>query len=141
MADETDIRKALEKRLKNASGVPSNIAWENGSFSPSHTDTWLRTKLVPNTQRPGGVGVGVAQKHMGLFLIDCFVRQDKTTVGPANADNLALLVKSIFPYGLTIVENTLQVRIRFSERGPALDNAPWYLAPVTVNWYTYIGEG
>lgn len=136
-ADESYIRQALEKHLAAISGVPA-IAFENVPFDPSALNEYLRAKLIFIEQRPSAVGVGVKTLHRGLFLIDCFVRQEKTANGPARADEIAGTVRDAFSYGTILTEGGNQIRIRFAERAEGRDDAPWYFVPVTVEWYSFI---
>lgn len=137
MSNFSDIRKALEKTLAAIVGVPA-ISYENVQFDPSGKDSWLRTKIQVAAQRPAAVGVGVATKHEGLFLIDCFVRADTGASGAAAADTLAEQIQAAFTYGMVIEENGKRIVIRFAERTGAMNDAPWYFVPITVEWYCYI---
>lgn len=138
MADPIlDIRRALEKRLAGVSGIP-DIAWENAEFDPTDKNQWVRCVLSPLAQRPSAVGVGVKIRHQGLFLIDVFVRQNKTLAGTKTVDELAQDIQDAFSYGTILTENGNQIRVRFSERNQGLQDDPWYFVPIRVEWYSYI---
>lgn len=143
LTEFSPIREALEKTLKAIPGIPA-IAWENSGFDPENVngkpvDSWVRPKLIPTNQRPSAVGVGVATKHEGIFLIDCFVRMQKGRVsGPGPTDKLAQLVQNHFHYGKVIIENGYQIRVRFSERREERPDPPWSFVPVTIEFYSYI---
>lgn len=136
MADFSDIRRALEKTLAAISGIPS-ISWENTPMNPEAANSFVRAKLEVVEQRPAAIGVDVQTKHSGLFLVDCFIRADKTQAGPLAADELAEKVTDAFTYGLVITENSKRIVIRFAERRGAIVDPPWYFVPVSIEWYAY----
>lgn len=136
-ADFSYIRQALEKNLNSISGVPK-ISWENAPFDPQDEDQWLRATVIPTEQRPSAVGVGVKVLHRGIFLVDCFVRQSGNQAGPLAADELAQKVQDAFSYGTVLTEGGNQIRIRYAERSGAINDAPWYFVPVSIEWYSFI---
>ena len=134
MSDTQDIRRALEKKLDGIAGLPK-IAWENSKFNPDGQETWIRPNLTIFERRPASVGVNSAILYRGLFLLDCYGKQNK---GTDATDTLADTLLTNFAYGTILTENSKDVRIRFAERAGALKDDPWYYVPVTITWYAYI---
>lgn len=134
MADNLDIRRALEKRLGTMTDVPA-IAWENVDFDPKEEDSWLRVSYVPVEARETAVGAGAQVKNKGLFLVDCFVKKTAEG-GPADADALADLVISRFRRQ-TLTENGATVVCMYAERSQGIDESPWFFVPVKIEWFCY----
>ena len=135
MSTSQDIRKALEEVLSGATGLPATIAFENVKDDPSEQDTWLRAKLMISESQAAAVGAGNAVLWRGLFLVDCFAKQNTV---PAAADQLADSILDLYPYGLQITEGGTIINIRFSERAGAIQDDPFYFVPVTITWYAYV---
>lgn len=139
MSDTQDIRRALEQTLNNGSytGITNadDIAWENTAFDPTAKSAWLRPRLSIVEQKPSVIGSGNAVRWTGLFLIDCFTKQND---GTSIADDLADDVLAVFPYGTQITENSKIINVRFAERAAALHDPPWFFVPVTITFYSFI---
>lgn len=135
MSTRQDIRKALENIIDSATGLPV-IAWENVKEAPQEEASWIRSRLMISESKPAAVGAGNAVLWRGLYLLDCFAKQN---LGPAVADSLSDDILALFPYGTQIVENGITINIRFSEGAGAIQDDPWYYVPVTITWYAYVG--
>lgn len=135
--DLPNIRAALESRLNGVASVPS-IGWENTDFDPTGINSWLRTQLEITSQKPSAVGAGAQVRHEGLFLVDAFIRYQKTQGGPNAADALAQKIQDAFPYGTILTSGGARVYIRSAERAGARIDSPWYFVPISINWYCYI---
>ena len=131
-----DIRTALETAVSSVSGIPSadNRAWENVDFKPTTGTTWVRSTLLPGEQRPAVRGPNPQIEYRGLFRIDIFAPKDE---GAGDADTLADNIRVQFPPGSDFTNNGKTVRIRWSERGVADVDPPWYRVPVTISWYIF----
>lgn len=134
MSDFQDIRRALEKKLSDLSGLPV-VAWENVYTDPTGAGEWIRVKVNNTETRLSVVGADGVRRFNGLLLVDCFVKQNN---GTASADVLADKIVDAFPPGTQLVENGKIINIRYSERAGALTDNPWYFVPVTISWYAFI---
>jgi hypothetical protein len=142
---DVQIRSLLQGRLASLADAPP-IAWENQSFvvpdpapdDPADAALWLRPTLHFAGQTPetlfgqGSEGV----YDTGLFLVDCFGRQDG---GPEPIDALAASVRAwMRPKPPQLVGSSVRVVIERTYRGPGMDTPegepPFYMAPVTIVW-------
>jgi len=139
LTDRQDIRRALEQTLNNGSytGVTNadDIAFENLLFDPTGKDIWIRPRLSIVEQLPSVIGSGNAVRWSGLFLVDCFVKENTAT---ASADVLADEVLAVFPYGTQITENSKIINVRFAESFGAIHDPPWYFVPISITFYSFI---
>ena len=141
MSDKQDIRRALEQQLENGTytGITSatDIAWENVTFNPTAKSAWIRPKLIMSERKSASIGVNSANRFDGLFLVDCFVKQN--TGGTAALDDLADDILDQFTNGLVLTENSNRIHILSAEQtGGFVLDAPWVFQPITITFYTYI---
>jgi hypothetical protein len=128
------IRQAFNKRLIATGGLPE-IAWENRDFKPSG-DSFIQASFLPTQSRIANISQPLWIKHEGLSLLTIYT---KGNIGPVNADNYADNLLNSFYHGLILLEDNIEIRIRYSERGGGNNiSKPWYQVPVTVGWYSYI---
>jgi len=141
MTVNQDIRQALEAGLDALVGLPqevsgtNNIAWENRIFIRIEGEDYLRAILKTNSEKPASAGANSPILHEGLFLVDVFVDED---AGPFEGDALADLIKTGFAVGNEFTVNGKTVRIRFSEKGNAFNDPPFYAVPVVITWFAHI---
>lgn len=140
MSAVQDIRRALEQRLNAGAytGVTNStdIAWENTQFDPEEKEKWLSSDLrilsiIPATADSTGTEI-----YRGLYDVKCFIKQNSG--GTASLDLLADEVKSQFPKGLQLTENSEIINIRYSERSGFIKDNPWMFVNVQMTWYAYI---
>jgi hypothetical protein len=132
-----DIRAALENKLANTSGLPSGIAFENVSFSPTTGTSFLRTFYIPTSRRPAVRGLNPQQRYEGIFGVTAYAPEGN---GPATADSLSNTIIEAFEATTKISYNgdeTITVSIDYAERQQGLLDAPWYYVPVNIGWYCY----
>ena len=68
-----DIRAALENKLANTSNLPTGIAYENVSFSPTTGTSYLQTNFLPTLRRPAVRGLNPQQRYDGVFVVTACV--------------------------------------------------------------------
>lgn len=139
MTDTQIIRCTLEDRLNGGTytGITNStdISWENIKFNPIDKDAWIKSRFVVTEQVPSIVGAGNAVLWRGLYLIDCYVKENTAV---SALDVLADQVMSRFPYGTQLEESGKIINIRSTSRAGSIHDTPWYFVPVAVNWYAYI---
>lgn len=137
MSAFNDIRQALEIQIASVTGIPdaSHRAWENVRFTPVTGEAWVRMRLQPTSRRAAARGDQAQDRFQGLFIVDVFQPLDK---GPSIADTLADAICDAYNTQITLTRNTTTVRFDYSERSAGIPDAPWYMVPVFIAWYTYI---
>jgi hypothetical protein len=128
-----DIRRGLEQKLSQVSGIPS-IAYENISFDPTTGTSWVRPTFIPTTRRPAVRGSNPQQLYLGIFRVDCFVAEGN---GPSVGDTLANSIIEDFDATTDITFNSKTISIDYAEREEGRLSSPWYFIPVTIGWYVY----
>jgi hypothetical protein len=128
-----DIRRGLEQKLSQVSGIPS-IAYENISFDPTTGTSWVRPTFIPTTRRPAVRGSNPQQLYLGIFRVDCFVAEGN---GPSAGDTLANSIIEDFDATTDITFNSKTISIDYAEREEGRLSSPWYFIPVTIGWYVY----
>lgn len=134
MADDLNIRRALEQKLATVTDLPT-VAWENTSFQPDMGTPYVRPTIIWGGERKAAVGVDGQILSRGLFLIDLFY---PSGVGSAGQDAMASAIKEAFYPGLLLTEGGQRIHIQYSEREPSLIEDPWIQCQVTVSWYAYV---
>lgn len=139
MAEYTNIKRALEKRLATMVGIPATggvprVAWENTPFEIPKKLSWLRAVMTPISRETSGIGIGAPILTRGLFLIDVYVPDSK---GSKEADDISNDVINRFSHGLALTEASNQVIILKTRRLQGISDAPWYFVPIEVEWYTH----
>ena len=131
-----DIRAALEQQIATISGIPSsaNRAFENAKFIPTTGTAWVKMALVPVNSRPAVMGPAPQIRHDGSFFVTLHMPEG---TGPAGADALADAVRAAFTVDTGLTSGGTTVRFRYSERGVAVLDAPWYIVTVSISWYTF----
>jgi len=132
-----DIRAALENKLANTASLPSDIAYENVSFSPTTGTDYLQTFFIPTSRRPAVRGLNPQQRYQGIFSVNVYTPEGN---GPATADSLANTILEAFEATTKISytgDETITVSIDYAERQQGFLDAPWYYVPVSIGWYCY----
>lgn len=128
-----EIRSALEVKLNSISGMPS-IAWENVSFSPTTSQSYVKPRFFPTRREPAVRGLNPQMYYQGIFTIDCYVPEG---TGPSAADTLADTIIDAFEATTDVSAGTTTVSIRYAERGQGELDGPYFMVPVTISWYLY----
>ncbi len=136
MSAFNDIRQALEERVVQLSGIPdaNHRKWENARFDPPTGETWIRTTLIPNEQRPSARGDNALTRADGFLVVDVFIPENQ---GPAEADTLADTIRGGYTVSTVLTNNGTAVRFDYAERNEGSFDAPWYSVSVTIKWYAY----
>lgn len=140
MSSTQDIRRALELRLNTGSytGITNStdISWENRQFDPTAKTAWLRPRLQITEVIPATADVTTTERWVGLFTIDCFVKQN--TGGTAVLDDLADDVRGRFPKGTQLTENSKIISLRQTDKTGIINDPPYIFSRIAVYWYSYI---
>jgi len=128
-----DIRRGLEQKLSQVSGIP-DIAYENVNYDPTTGTSWVRPMLVPVSRRPATRGTNPQQLYRGIFRVDCFIAEGR---GPNLGDQLANSIIEDFEATTDITFNSKKISIDYAERGEGRISSPWYFIPVNIGWYIY----
>jgi len=132
-----DIRAALENKLANTSNLPSGIAYENVSFSPTTGTSYLQTFFIPTSRRPAVRGLNPQQRYQGIFSVNVYTPEGN---GPTVADSLANTILETCEATTKISysgDETITVSIDYAERQQGFLDAPWYYVPINIGWYVY----
>lgn len=128
-----DIRNALETQLSGISGVPP-IAWENVSYTPTTSTTFLRPSFAPLVRRPSHRGLNPQQYYAGAFFIDVVSPEGE---GPGAGLTIAQTLVENFESTSTLTANSLDICIREAMIERAYTQDAWFITPVVIDWYTY----
>lgn len=134
------IEDALLARLGALVTTPvCSFAWPSVEFTPAVGVPYLEPQVMPNRTDEAGLGVGVAERHFGLFQVTVYAPGNE---GAAAGSELADQVIAHFPRGTVIAGSGVRVRIGafnggsgvpyrsrgFSEKG-------WYVVAVTIPYW------
>lgn len=135
MADETaNIRTAFETLLSDITDIPA-IAWENVSFDPDNTNSYVKPRLVPVMREPAARGLNPQLLYRGYFLVECCVPKGK---GPSAGDDLAAKILEEFEATTDIGPNAdTKIHIEYAERDLAEDIGAYYCVPVRIGYQLY----
>lgn len=130
------IRQAFEVELNSATGLPTQIAWENVTFEPTTGTSYMRPKLVPIERIPSSLGDNFLNFYRGIYEIMVYCPKGN---GPSTADDFADRLLEVFDPPKTLTVDDVQVQVRFAEReqGMSLEDSPFYYIPVVITWFCY----
>ena len=128
-----NIRVVMETTLSNIVGIP-DIAWENLTFTPTTTESFVKPRLIPTIRRPAVQGSNPQMYYQGIYRVDCFVPEG---LGPAAADDLADLVIEAFEAATDLSVSGTIVSIRYAEREQGIVDNGHFVIPVNIGWYIY----
>lgn len=131
-----NIRGALQTRLASVTGIPT-IAYEDRRYTPVPGTPFIEAILIPISGRPQTMGDDPLLLHEGTFQIACVYPAGK---GTGKAEAMADTIKGFFKVKDVLTLNGDSVRIRYSERVRALEEADWLRVPVSIGWYLYSPE-
>ena len=127
------IRAALESRLAAwaaAQNPPIPVAWTNDRKALPAGEH-LRAFLLPAETRAPDLA-GNMRSYRGVFQVSVFTR---TGTGPARAETLAQALDDLFPVGLHLVREGLNVRtLTPLAPRPAVPESDWYSVPVDCRY-------
>lgn len=130
-----DIRVALENHLATTSPALPSVAWPNVPFKPTHGTAYLRAQFIPVTRRPVVVGPSPEQRYSGLFMVDVYTPDDNgAAAGMAYADQ----IMTRFNGSDAVTTTNVVVRLEYSEAKMPLHEAPFYVIPVEIGWYSFV---
>jgi len=133
MSVYSEIRATFEKTLSDTTGIPT-VAWENVSFNPDSTQSYLKVRMVPTRREPAVRGRNPQMYYQGYFLVECGVPEGS---GPSVGDDLADLIMTTFDATDDITYNSTTLHIRYSERDLGTQEGSHYCVPVRVGFYLY----
>lgn len=137
-----EIRKALETRLLTVAGITlTDVAWDNFKFDPAsrlnasdpaNSTPFYRCSLRPLSSRRTTLDTGMLNR--GLLLVDVFYPEGfGASLAEAKAD---AIIDKFQPEDI-LTENSKQIRVRYSERAGGIVDAPWFMIPITISWYSF----
>lgn len=134
MIDNKEVRAALEMALVEIPGLPDedNRSFENMNFEPNSGITWVRSFLIPLTERISSLSSNNIIIGRGLYQVDINI---PTGSGTAEADELADKIKNTFKPGFRFTNSNTNVIISYAERQSGFTDGAWYRVPVTISWY------
>ena len=133
MAVYDDIRATFEVNLAAVSGIP-DIAWENVSFSPTTSQSYVQPRLVPTRREPAVRGQNPQMYYQGYFLVNCYTPEGE---GPNASDLLADSIIDAFEATTDISHSGTTLSIRYAERDLGTQEGGHYCVPVRIGWYLY----
>jgi len=129
----TEMRSALQGRLNSLSGLP-DVAWENIVFKPTTGTPFVSTLVIPTKRSPAVAGANPSQRYDGIFRVDVIYPEGN---GPKDADEMADSIIEHMDASIDIVTPGVTVRIDSATRGQGVVDSPWYIIPVSINFYAY----
>ena len=131
----TDIRGALQNRLKSVTGISSSeISRQGHPFVPTTGSRFFTCAVIPGSGRPATLGSAHLIWHIGTFEVNVVYPSGS---GTGQAESVADTIKSYFTADTVLTQGTTKVRIRYSERRPVIEDSVWVRVPVRIGWYLY----
>lgn len=131
-----DIRAAFEVKLAAISGLP-DVAWENVSFNPDTSSSYVKPRMVPTVREPAVRGLNPQIYYQGYFLVECCVPEG---TGPSEADALADTIIEAFEATTDISHNGTITSIRYAERDLGTQEGSHFCVPVRIGFYIYSND-
>lgn len=131
-----DIRGMLQSRLASVPGVPA-IAYEGIPYTPVPGTPFCEPTFLPANGRPATMGDGHLVRHEGSFEV---VLAYPTGSGTGTGEAMADTIKSYFKASDVLTLNGNNLRFRYAERRPVIEQTDWYRVPVSIGWYTFSTE-
>ena len=133
MSVSNDIREALEAQLLTVATLPSNQDWENVPFTRPSNASWVRVRWQPNTAEGGAMGSSPPILHSGIMLVDVFAPEEN---GTSAVESIVDDIRAVFEPGQILTAASGQkVVIRRSQRSPGRSDPPFWMIPVTIQWW------
>lgn len=139
-----DCQAALEEHLLlcpdlplRSDGLTPAVAWENTDYQIEAGRNFLRVQFFTYEIPKGGIGKNGMVAVSGMFYISILTPGG---IGSAPANELAgqLLLHFKSGQNLPAPDGPHVVRTRKCWRGSAIvENAGWFLLPITVDWYCH----
>ena len=132
------IERALQVRLTEVwPHLPT--AWENEPFSYPSTP-WQEGCLLPAAPQEPTIGTSHLIYESGILQVKLFYPPDQ---GTSPARERGDIIKSFFPRGLTLTQQSINVFIeRLPVIHPAMEDVrggvEWYVIPISIYYYSYI---
>ena len=123
------VTLALNTRLASLTLSPVMVvAWPNVAFTPPAAG-YMEPVAFRNLTQPTGFRTNTLQ---GIYQVS--VRKPQSQ-GPTPADNAADSVAAHFPRGLWLELSGVTVRVRNVSVGSAMKDDPYWMVPVSVDWF------
>lgn len=127
------VTLALNTRLAALTLSPAmTVAWPNSEFTPPAAG-YLEPIAFRNLTQPTGFRTNTLQ---GIYQVSVRKPLPPASIGAAPADNAADAVAAHFPRGLWLPElSGVTVRIRNTSVGTAIKDDPYWMVPVSIEWF------
>lgn len=135
MTTFVDINNALVKPIVDNAGFGIEFNYENKNTKPAIKTPFGQCFLLPVQPEQAALGQDGCDEHSGVFQISLRY--------PENQGNIAALTKadeiaSVYKSGAVLTYNGVNVTIESIGIGQALNDGPWFLVPITINYYSFI---
>jgi hypothetical protein len=125
------VAAALSARLATLS-LPTQ--WENSSFTPSASQTYLAEAFLPATTTAVGIASTSSDELAGIYQVTVLSPRGGTK-GPGRAT--AEQVIAAFPRGLRLTRSGITVTILRTSMGPALMQGDRWAIPVSIDYRAF----
>ena len=136
MSTFLNINNALVKPIMDNSSFGIEFNFENKSTTNNPVDQpSARCFLIPVQPNQVALGQDGCDRHDGVFQISLFYPENEGNIAALNkADEIAQTYKSgtVFSFG---GDNVTIESIGISQ---GLNDGPWFVVPITINWYAFI---
>jgi hypothetical protein len=132
--NEDVVRRAFREQLRNVTGWPSTIAWENRKTEPPNPPAlWGQEEVRVLSERQEGNGLIIAMGEWEFFVT--VPRGD----GTDDAEALLAAMKAALPVGQSIVFETETIHVLRTEPGRGQDfGDAWWMKPLIVTWQVFV---
>lgn len=124
-------RAALRTQLFGLVNFP-DVALENRIFEPTIDEPYVRESFKPSATVVASLGPNARLRTTGVYLLDIFTPQ---MLGVKQAGDLAQRLLNAFPAVSQLVYAGTTLTVQSSYKGPARVDSPWFIVPVTIEWY------
>lgn len=135
MTTFVDINNALVKPIIDNSGFDLEFNYENKAIDPNIKTAFGKCFLLPIQPEQTALGQDGCDQHTGVFQISLYF--------PENIGNIKTLTKadeiaSVYKSGAVLTYNGVNVTIESIGISQGLNDGPWFIIPITINYYSFI---
>mgnify|MGYP003385210443 CR=1 FL=1 len=135
MTTFVDINNALVKPIIDNSKFGIEFNFENRNTPTNVDSAFGQCFLLPVQPEQTALGQDGCDQHLGVFQISLYFPENMGNIETlTKADEVAAVYKS----GAVLTYNGVNVTIESIGISQGLNDGPWFIIPITINYYSFI---